>query len=134
VLLVTEEQLAANRLYKSKQVVQILDIEPTWLKRWITAERVPHLRSGAQRGVRFTAAHILEIGTMLPELLGGHRGGAAADDRQAGEAVQEEPRPCADDRRSGGSKRRTPSEAMPTVADLAAWAQLRAHLLRSRST
>jgi hypothetical protein len=55
-------------------VFEKLGLKPTWLKRWITAERVPHMRAGAERGVGFTAAHVLEIGRMLPDLLGGQRG------------------------------------------------------------
>jgi hypothetical protein len=74
----TEEQLAAVRLYTSREAVEKLGLKPTWLKRWITAERVPHVRAGAERGVGFTAAHVLEIGRMLPDLLGGQRGASMA--------------------------------------------------------
>ena len=42
-------------------------LEPTWLKNWIPPNRVPHVRSGVDRGVRFTAAHILGIGSLLPD-------------------------------------------------------------------
>jgi hypothetical protein len=62
----TEEQLAAARLYTATEVVAMLRLKPTWLKNWITQERVPHLRAGGNRGVQFTQAHILEIGSMLP--------------------------------------------------------------------
>jgi len=78
----TEEQFAAVRLYTSEEVVEKLGLEPTSLKDWITDNRVPHLRSDVERGVQFGAAHILEIGRMLPELLGGRRGGSPPAARQ----------------------------------------------------
>jgi predicted DNA-binding transcriptional regulator AlpA len=87
----TEEQLAAVRLYTSEEVVEKLGLKPTWLKNWITQNRVPHVRSGVDRGVRFTAADIFEIGRMLPELLGGRRGGSAVGDKQAWNAVAGQP-------------------------------------------
>jgi hypothetical protein len=90
VLSMTEEQLAAVRLYTSEEVVAKLGLKPTWLKSWITQDRVPHVRSGADRGVRFTAADIFEIGRMLPE----HSvaaGGSAAGGTRARAAVVSQP-------------------------------------------
>ncbi|MBB3082722.1 hypothetical protein [Geodermatophilus sabuli] len=78
-----EEQLAIVRCYKRREPAEKLDIPETWLKRWVTARCVPHQRSGdphakQQRGVWFTAADILEIGRMLPELMTSRQAKAAA--------------------------------------------------------
>jgi hypothetical protein len=126
----TEEQLAAVRLYTAEEVVAMLRLKPTWLKNWITQGRVRHVRAGEDRGVRFTHEHILEIGDRLPELLGGHRGGPAADGTQdpAGQAQQSTSRAA---RESDGSGAESASSA-PPVIDIAAWAQLKAHRPRSR--
>ena len=56
------------RRYTRPEAVDLLNIPPTWLKRWVTADLVPHQRSGAQRGVWFTYADICEIGRLLPSL------------------------------------------------------------------
>ncbi len=63
----SNEQFATVRCYKRAEVAQILHIPDTWLKRWVTARRIPHQRSGnpggvQQRGVWFTWADILAIG------------------------------------------------------------------------
>jgi len=129
----TEEQLAAVRLYTSTEVVRMLRLKPTWLKKWITDERVPHVRAGAERGVRFTAQHILEIGSMLPELLGGHRGGSTAGHPRARDAVLGQPTPGATAQQPSGDHGETSVEA-PAVVDIAAWSQLRAHRPRPRSS
>ncbi len=123
VLGMTEEQLAAVRLYTSQEVVKALGLKPTWLKRWITEERVPHVRAGVKRGVRFTAAHVLAIGQMLPDLLGGQRGGSLAGEAQ--------PRAAAVDESASGVAGQQPA---PSVIDIASWSQLRAHRPRPRST
>jgi hypothetical protein len=129
----TEEQLAAVRLYTAQEVVAMLGLNPTWLKNWITQERVPHLRAGEERGVQFTQAHILEIGSMLPELLGSHRGGRAADDMpDPGGQVRQSTSPAAAGK-SKGVAVRGPAQSTPPVVDIAAWAQLKAHRPRSRS-
>jgi len=112
----TGEQLAAVRLYTSTEVVQMLRLEPTWLKNWITDERVPHVRVGAERGVRFTPRHILEIGSMLPELLGGHRGGSPAGPPRARDAVLGQPTPGATAQQPSG--RRGASAEAPAVVDI----------------
>jgi|1185.fasta_scaffold725106_1 hypothetical protein len=127
----TEEQLAAVRLYTAEEVVAMLGLKPTWLKNWITQKRVPHVRSGVDRGVRFTAAHILEIGDMLPDLLGGHRGGRAGEDAQeeGGQAKQLTSRAAGE--AAGGTGPTSSTSALPVV-DIAAWAQLRAHRPRPR--
>jgi hypothetical protein len=132
VLRMTEEQLAAVCLYTSKEVVQMLRLRPTWLKNWITDERVPHVRAGANRGVRFTAAHILEIGGMLPELLGGRRGGSSADDTQDWAGRVEQPT-SGSAGKAGGGAGPTSATPAPPVVDIAAWSQLRAHRPRPRS-
>ncbi len=129
----TEEQLAAVRLYTSEEVIEKLGLKPTWLKNWITENRVPHLRSGVDRGVQFTAAHILEIGSMLPELLGGQRGGGAAGAPQVwvGRLGKQTPQAVGDSRGRTGSG---PTASAPPVVDIAAWSQLRAHRPRPRRT
>jgi predicted DNA-binding transcriptional regulator AlpA len=126
----TEEQLAAVRLYTAEEVVKMLGLKPTWLKNWITEKRVPHVRAGGDRGVRFTAAHILEIGGMLPGLLGGHRGGRAVDDTKdrGGEVTQ--PRAAGESRGATGP---TSAALASPVVDIAAWAELKAHTPHSRS-
>ena len=130
----TEEQLAAVRLYTSEEVVEKLGLKPTWLKNWITENRVPHLRSGVDRGVQFTAAHILEIGRMLPELLGGRRGGSPASGTSAD--PERTGRPTSDGARQqpGDGQRRASPPAVPSVVDISAWSQLRAHRPRPRNT
>ncbi len=130
----TEEQLAAVRLYTSEEVVAKLGLKPTWLKNWITQDRVPHVRSGADRGVRFTAADIFEIGGMLPELLGGRRGGSTAGGTQARAAAVSQPASGAAGQQPGDGERRESSAAVPSVVDISAWSQLRAHRPRPRST
>jgi len=69
-----DEQLAIVRAYKRPEVAEMLNIPETWLKRWVSANCIPHRRSGdpdakQQRGVWFTLADILRIGEMLPELM-----------------------------------------------------------------
>lgn len=133
VLSMTEEQLAAVRLYTSQEVVQMLRLKPTWLKNWITEERVPHVRASGKRGVRFTAAHILAIGGMLPDLLGGHRGVPTAGGPLERASRVEQPTSGAAGESGGGTG---PTSASParSVIDIAAWSQLRAHRPRPRST
>jgi hypothetical protein len=128
----TEDQLAAVRLYTAEEVVRMLRLKPTWLKNWITQKRVRHLCAGEDRGVQFTQEHILEIGSRLPELLGGHRGSGAADDTQGrgGEVKQSR----AGGESQGGGTGPTSAALAPPVVDIAAWAQLRAHRPRPRST
>jgi hypothetical protein len=111
----------------------MLRLKPTWLKNWITEERVPHVRAGRNRGVRFTAAHVLKISSMLPDLLGGHRGAPAAGDMQDRTGRVERPTSGAAGETGGGTG---PTSATParSVIDIAAWSQLRAHRPRHRST
>jgi hypothetical protein len=71
---VIDEQLATRRRYTRAEAAQALNIKDTWLRRWVTARCIPHQRSGdpngkQQRGVWFTWADILAIGTMVPELM-----------------------------------------------------------------
>jgi hypothetical protein len=71
---VINEQLTTVRRYDRAEAAQMLNIEETWLNRWVTARCIPHRRSGnpdgvQQRGVWFTLADILAIGEMLPELM-----------------------------------------------------------------
>jgi hypothetical protein len=134
VLSMTEEQLAAVRLYTAKEVVQMLRLKPTWLKNWITEERVPHVRASGQRGVRFTAAHILAIRGMLPDLLGGHRGGPTAGGALERASRAEQPTCGAVGQQLGNGGSNTSPAAVPAVVDISAWSQLRAHRPRPRST
>jgi hypothetical protein len=127
-----EEQLTAVRLYTAEEVVAMLRLRPTWLKNWITQKRVPHLRAGADRGVRFTQAHILEIGSQLPELLGGHRGGRAADDAREPSGPVQQAESLARPEDLGRRAVSGPARPAPPVVDIAAWAQLKAHHPRSR--
>jgi hypothetical protein len=128
----TDEQLAAIRLYTAEEVVAMLRLKPTWLKNWITQGRVRHLRAGEDRGVQFTLEHILEIGSRLPELLGGDRGGRAADDSRdpSGQVKQVETSAASGESRSVAGP--GPAQPAPPVVDIAAWAQLKAHRPRSR--
>jgi hypothetical protein len=130
----TEEQLAAVRLYTSREAVEKLGLKPTWLKRWITAERVPHVRAGAERGVGFTAAHVLEIGRMLPDLLGGQRGASMAGEAQVRAAVVDQSASSATAKLPDDREPRAGAAAEPSVVDIASWSQLRAHRPRPRST
>jgi hypothetical protein len=125
----TEEQLAAVRLYTAGEVVTMLRLKPTWLKNWITQQRIPHVRSGAERGVCFTAEHVLEIGRMLPELLGGRRGSSGMAATQPGAGAAERPRHGPAGQQSRGDERPSP---VPPAVDVTAWAQLRAHRPRPR--
>ena len=105
----TDEQLAELRMYKPAEVALMLKIPITRLETWVRDDRVPHLRAGVLRGVEFTAEDIRQIGRMLPDLMGGRRGGGQAST-------------------PGG---RQPAEAPPlselTAETIAGWAQLRAH-------
>jgi len=130
----TEEQLAAVRLYTSEEVVEKLALKLTWLKNWITENRVPHLRSGVDRGVQFTAAQILEIGRMLPELLGGRRGGSLTGGTSAHPERMGHPTSDSAGQLLGDGERRSSPPAMPPVVDISAWSQLRAHRPRPRNT
>jgi hypothetical protein len=130
----TEEQLAAVRLYTSQEVVKALRLKPTWLKRWITEERVPHVRAGVKRGVRFTAAHVLEIGRMLPDLLGGQRGASVASEAEVRAAGVDLPAAGAAGERPDDREPRARSAVEPSVIDIASWSQLRAHRPRPRSS
>ncbi|MGY1833126.1 hypothetical protein ACI8AA_22150 [Geodermatophilus sp. SYSU D01180] len=92
------EQLPTLRRYDCAEVAQILNIKDTWLKRWVTARRIPHQRSGnpdgvQQRGVWFTWADILAIGQMLPELMTPRQAkrAAAADAHSAAPDAPEPP-------------------------------------------
>jgi hypothetical protein len=111
----TEEELAELRVYKPAEVARMLNIPDGRLERWFRENRVPHLRAGVLRGVEFTAEDIREIGRMLPELMGGRRGG-----RDAGTP----------DGHQGGAALESASEA--STASIAEWAQLRAHRPRAR--
>ena len=74
---------AELRRYTSNEVVTLLGIEPTWLKRWVTADLVPRQRSGAQCGVWFTYAHICAIGRLLPNLMTGRQANGRAEESNA---------------------------------------------------
>ncbi|MGY1846204.1 MULTISPECIES: hypothetical protein [unclassified Blastococcus] len=65
----TDEQLAAVRCYTSAEVVQMLNMKKKWLKDLVRDRRVPHQRTGATKGVWFTAEVVSKIGEMLPELM-----------------------------------------------------------------
>src|SRR5687768_1603428 len=71
----TDEQLAELRMYKPAEVARMLNIPITRLETWVREDRVPHLRAGVLRGVEFTAEDVRQIGRMLPDLMGGRRGG-----------------------------------------------------------
>ncbi|MGY1721352.1 hypothetical protein ACI8AG_20145 [Blastococcus sp. SYSU DS0552] len=64
----TDEQLAAVRCYTSAEVVRRLNMKEKWLKDLVRERRVPHQRTGPTKGVWFTAADVLKIGEMLPDL------------------------------------------------------------------
>ncbi|MGZ4658086.1 MAG: hypothetical protein ACXVGE_14275 [Blastococcus sp.] len=109
----TDEQLAAIRRYTSAEVVQMLNIPAKWLKELVRDDRVPHRRTGATRGVWFTAEDVLKIGEMLPDLMSRRR--------TIGEARPADGQP--DDVGVPG----TPAPAEPSAQMLAEWAQLRGH-------
>ena len=83
----TPDDLTQLRRYTRPEVAAMLKIPPTWLKRWVTADLVPHQRSGAQRGVWFTYADICEIGRVLPSLMTPRQ----ANSRAEGHAVDGAP-------------------------------------------
>ncbi len=129
----TEEQVAARRLYTADEVVALLRLKPTWLENWVTENRVRHLRAGDRRGVRFTLEHIIELGDRLPELLGGHCGGRAAVDARepSGPVHQAETLPGPDPKQRAVSG---PARPATPVVDIAAWALAKAHRPRSRGS
>lgn len=112
-----DEQLAAVRRYTSAEVVQMLNVPTKWLKELVRDRRVPHQRTGATKGVWFTAADVLEIGRMLPALMSRSQMGAAADSSA----------PSLSAGLSGGP---TGPEVAPDV--VAGWARLTAHRPRAR--
>jgi hypothetical protein len=109
----TEEQLAEIRVYKPAEVAKMLNIPITRLEIWAREDRVPHLRAGVSRGVEYTAEDIRVIARMLPELMGGRRGGriVAANELQEVAAA---------------------AAAMPSAETIAGWVQLKAHRPTSR--
>jgi hypothetical protein len=120
ILGMSEEQLAAVRLYTSQEVVRMLRLRLTWLKNRITEERVPHVRAGRKRRVRFTAASILEIGGMLPGLLGGHCGASTAGDAQDRAGRVKQPTSGAVGEQLGNGGPSTSPAAVSAVIDLSA--------------
>lgn len=79
----TFDDLRELRRYTSSEVVELLAIKPTWLKRWVTARAVPFQLSGEQRGVWFTYADIREIGRLLPSLMTGRQANSRAESGDA---------------------------------------------------
>lgn len=113
----TDEELAAVRRYTSAEVVQLLNIPPKWLKELVRHRRIPHQRTGETKGVWFTAADIVEIGRMLPQLM--------SHSRPSGETgAPHDP--------SGTELPAAPSD--PVAGLLADWAQLKVHKRRPRRT
>jgi hypothetical protein len=108
----TDEQLAELRMYKPAEVARMLNIPITRLETWVREDRVPHLRAGVLRGVEFTAEDVRQIGRMLPDLMGGRRGG-----RRTGTPEGQQTAACLE----------------PTAEMVAGWAQLRAHRPAPRS-
>lgn len=86
--------LTRLRRYERLEVAELLNIKDTWLKVWVTADLVPHQRSGKpgprQRGVWFTYDDVMEIGRRLPSLMSprqaNHRAEAPPENTRA-EAV-----------------------------------------------
>ena len=66
------------RLHTSEEVVEKLWLKPAWLINRITQNQVPHLRSGADRGVCFTRQTLRGSGSRLPSLIGPERKKALA--------------------------------------------------------
>lgn len=97
----------------------MLNIPPKWLKELVRDRRVPHQRTGATRGVWFTAADVLEIGRMLPDLMSRRRTNSAAGptDPQQSAALPGAP---------------AGPEVAPDV--VAGWARLAAHRPRARGS
>jgi hypothetical protein len=106
----------------------------TRLETWVREDRVPHLRAGVTRGVEFTAEYIRQIGRDLPELMGGRRGRRASGSSGGRTGPAEQATSRAAGPQSGGRQWPPSVPAEPPVVDIAAWAQLRAHQPRPRST
>ena len=108
----TDERLAELRMYKPAEVALMLNIPITRLETWVRDDRVPHLRAGVLRGVEFTAEDIRQIGRMLPDLMGGRRGGGQAS-TPGGTAARRGPAPFGadgrDDRRLGALRAHRPA-------------------------
>ncbi|WP_341927875.1 hypothetical protein [Nocardioides psychrotolerans] len=75
--------LIAFRRHTRKEAAVMLNVPDTWLKVWVTADKVPHQRSGQpgprQRGVWFTYDDILAIGRLLPSLMTGRQANGRAE-------------------------------------------------------
>jgi hypothetical protein len=117
----------------------MLNVPKTWLKRWVTARVVPHQRKGnpagkQQRGVWFTLQDIPEIGRRLPELMAGHSGGRDAGSSEGPTGPLAQPKSGGAGPESDGKPSTPSAPAEPPVVDIAAWAQLKAHRPRPRST
>lgn len=130
----TEKKLAELRAYKPAEVARMLNIPITRLEKWVREDRVPHRRAGVVRGVEFTAEDVRWIGSMLPELTGGRREPRVAGTRDDRAGPEEQATSGEVGRQSGGEEASLAAPAAPPVVDIAAWAQLRAHRPRARST
>lgn len=60
----------------------MLNVNPRWLRDWVTADLIPHQRKGAVRGVWFTYANVVEIGRMLPSLMSARQATSRAQRRR----------------------------------------------------
>lgn len=87
-----DDDFKTLRRYTAAEVVAKLRIRPTWLKRWVSANAVPHQRSGTVRGVWFTYDDILAIGRMLPTLMTDTQANGRAQDAEGAEDVDGEVR------------------------------------------
>ena len=130
----TDEQLAELSMYKPGEVARMLSISITRLERWAREDRVPHVRTGVLRGVEYTAEDVRRIGQMLPARMGGRRGGQATVSREDPTGAVEQSTSDAAGQQSGGEQGPPSAPAEPPLVDIAAWAQLRAHRPRPRST
>lgn len=77
------DELVTLRRYTRAEVATLLGIYETWLKKWVTANCIPHQRSGRTRGVWFTYDDVLAIGQLLPSLMTGTQANARAEGRTA---------------------------------------------------
>ena len=77
--MIDNDDFRTLRRYRSEEVVALLGLKKTWLKRWVTSHTVPHHRSGEERGVWFTYDDIIAIGRMLPQLMTGTQANRRAE-------------------------------------------------------
>lgn len=87
-----DHDLTALRRYTRKEAAAMLNSPDTWLKVWVTDDKVPHQRSGKpgprQRGVWFIYNDILAIGRMLPGLMTERQANSRAEAHHDGASVE----------------------------------------------